>query len=320
MVCALILRKTKEYKLYISTYQDTLIYNMNSKAITSLLQSGKPIKSLEFFPPKTEEDTRRLFLAASRLKEFGPDFVSVTYGAGGSTRKLTQGITARLQNELGWLMMPHLTCVGSTKDELKDIVQSFYDEGFRNIMTLRGDPPKGEDKFVPTKDGFRHASDLVAFIKKYFPDICLGVAGYPEKHPEAHSLDEDLKHLKFKVDQGGDFITTQLFYDNQRYFDFVKKLKDLEIEKPVLPGILPVLNVAQVKRFGITLPEPLYQRLKETGEDKLAQREIGVAWAVEQIAELLDNGAPGFHLYIMNMSKSALGILEGLKAYGYFRE
>ncbi len=320
MVCALILRKTKEYKLYISTYQDTLIYNMNSKAITSLLQSGKPIKSLEFFPPKTEEDTRRLFLAASRLKEFGPDFVSVTYGAGGSTRKLTQGITARLQNELGWLMMPHLTCVGSTKDELKDIVQSFYDEGFRNIMTLRGDPPKGEDKFVPTKDGFRHASDLVAFIKKYFPDICLGVAGYPEKHPEAHSLDEDLKHLKFKVDQGGDFITTQLFYDNQRYFDFVKKLKDLEIEKPVLPGILPVLNVTQVKRFGITLPEPLYQRLKETGEDKLAQREIGVAWAVEQIAELLDNGAPGFHLYIMNMSKSALGILEGLKAYGYFRE
>ena len=293
---------------------------MNSKAITSLLQSGKPIKSLEFSPPKTEEDTRRLFLAASRLKEFGPDFVSVTYGAGGSTRKLTQGITARLQNELGWLMMPHLTCVGSTKDELKDIVQSFYDEGFRNIMTLRGDPPKGEDKFVPTKDGFRHASDLVAFIKKYFPDICLGVAGYPEKHPEAHSLDEDLKHLKFKVDQGGDFITTQLFYDNQRYFDFVKKLKDIEIEKPVLPGILPVLNVAQVKRFGITLPEPLYQRLKETGEDKLAQREIGVAWAVEQIAELLDNGAPGFHLYIMNMSKSALGILEGLKAKGYFRE
>jgi len=320
MVFALILQKTEEYELYISTYQDTLIHNMNSQAISSLLQSGKPIKSLEFFPPKTEEDTRRLFLAASRLKEFGPDFVSVTYGAGGSTRKLTQGITARLQNELSWLMMPHLTCVGSTKEELKDIIQSFYDEGFRNIMTLRGDPPKGEDKFVATKDGFRYASDLVAFIKTNFPDICMGVAGYPEKHPEAPSLDEDLKHLKFKIDQGADFITTQLFYDNQRYFEFVKKLKDLGIEKPVLPGILPVLNVDQVKRFSITLPEPLYQRLKKTGEDKETQREIGVDWAVEQISELLDNGAPGFHLYVMNMSKSALSILEGLKARGYFQE
>jgi len=320
MESALILPKTEEYELYISTHHDTLIHNMNSKTISSLLQSGKPIKSLEFFPPKTEEDTRRLFLAASRLKEFDPDFVSVTYGAGGSTRELTQGITARLQNELGWLMMPHLTCVGTTKEELKEIIQSFYDEGFRNIMTLRGDPPKGEDTFVATTNGFRYASDLVAFIKENFPEICMGVAGYPEKHPEALSQNEDLKHLKYKVDQGGDFITTQLFYDNQVYFDFVKNLKQMGIEQPVLPGILPVLNVEQVKRFGITLPEPLFQRLSDTGEDKEAQREVGVAWAVDQIAELLDNGAPGVHLYIMNMSKSALSILEGLKAKGYFKQ
>lgn len=291
---------------------------MNSQPITSLLQTGKPIKSLEFFPPKSEDDTRRLFLAASRLKEFAPDFVSVTYGAGGSTRQLTQGITARLQNELGWLMMPHLTCVGSTKDELKDIIQAFHDEGFRNIMTLRGDPPKGQDKFQATKDGFRYASDLVRFIKAQFPDICMGVAGYPEKHPEAPSLEEDMQHLKFKVDQGGDFITTQLFYDNQLYFEYVEKLRALGIDKPILPGILPVLNVAQVERFGITLPEALNKQLQAAGDDKVAQQRVGVEWAVDQIAELLDHGAPGVHLYIMNMSKSALGVLKGLRSKGHF--
>ena len=291
---------------------------MNSQPITSLLKTGRPIKSLEFFPPKSEDDTRRLFLAASRLKEFAPDFVSVTYGAGGSTRQLTQGITARLQNELGWLMMPHLTCVGSTKDELKDIIQAFHNEGFRNIMTLRGDPPNGQTKFVATKDGFRYASDLVGFIKSHFPDICMGVAGYPEKHPESPSLEEDIKHLKFKVDQGGDFITTQLFYDNQLYFEYVEKLRVLGIDKPVLPGILPVLNVAQVQRFGITLPEALNQKLQAAGDEKAAQQQVGVEWAVDQIAELLDHGAPGVHLYIMNMSKSALGILEGLRSKGHF--
>lgn len=291
---------------------------MNSEPITSLLKTGKPIKSLEFFPPKSEDDTRRLFLAASRLTEFAPDFVSVTYGAGGSTRQLTQGITARLQNELGWLMMPHLTCVGSTKDELKDIIQAFHDEGFRNIMTLRGDPPKGQDKFVATKDGFRYASDLVGFIKSHFPDICMGVAGYPEKHPESPSLEADIKHLQFKVDQGGDFITTQLFYDNQLYFEYVEKLRVLGIDKPVLPGILPVLNVAQVQRFGITLPEALNKKLQAAGDEKAAQQQVGVEWAVDQIAELLDHGAPGVHLYIMNMSKSALGILEGLRSKGHF--
>lgn len=293
---------------------------MNSQSISSLFEAGKPIKSLEFFPPKTEEDTRRLFLAASRLQAFEPDFVSVTYGAGGSTRHFTQEITARLQNELNWLMMPHLTCVGSSQEDLRETVQSFRDSGFRNIMTLRGDPPKGRTEFVAAKDGFRYASDLVAFIHDNFPDICMGVAGYPEKHPEAKSLDTDLSNLKFKVEQGAHFITTQLFYDNQLYFDFVKKIRAMGITQPVLPGILPVLNVDQVTRFGITLPEALFKKLKATGDNKATQRQIGVEWAIDQIAELLDHGAPGVHLYIMNMSKSALGILDGLQARGYFRD
>lgn len=291
---------------------------MKSQPISALLQSGKPIKSLEFFPPKDENASRRLFLAASRLQAFAPDFVSVTYGAGGSTRHFTQEITARLQIELGWLMMPHLTCVGSTRDELGEIIQGFHDEGFRNIMTLRGDPPKGSNKFVATQEGFRYASDLVGFIRENFPDICMGVAGYPEKHPEAPSMEEDLKNLKYKVDQGGDFITTQLFYDNQLYFDYVDRLRAMDITVPVLPGILPVLSIAQVQRFGTVLPEALTKQLEAAGEDKAAQREVGVDWATDQIADLIDRGATGVHLYIMNMSKSALGILERLQARGYF--
>jgi len=291
---------------------------MKNRSIASLFKAGQPIKSLEFFPPKTKKDNQRLFLAASRLKAFDPDFVSVTYGAGGTTRQYTQEITARLQNELGWLMMPHLTCVGSSQNELLETLRSFYAEGFRNIMTLRGDPPEGTTEFLATKDGFRHASDLVAFIKSNFPDICMGVAGYPEKHPEAPSMEQDLKNLKFKVDQGGDFITTQLFYDNRLYFDYVDKCRALGVTVPVLPGILPVLNVKQIRRFGISLPEKLERQLLEVTEDKVAQRQIGVDWAVDQIEELLDQGAPGVHLYIMNMSKSALDMLEQLQTRGYF--
>ena len=185
-------------------------------------------------------------------------------------------------------------------------------------MTLRGDPPKGASEFVVTQDGFRYASDLVGFIRENFPDICMGVAGYPEVHPEAPSMEKDLNNLKYKVDQGGDFITTQLFYDNQLYFDYVKRIRSMGISVPVLPGILPVLSIAQIQRFGTALPEALGKQLEAAGEDKAAQREIGVEWASQQIAELIDGGAPGVHLYIMNMSKSALGILERLQAKGYF--
>ncbi len=286
--------------------------------ISELLRQGRPLKSLEFFPPKTEKDKARLLLASRRLREFCPDFVSVTYGAGGSTRQFTQEITRQLQSEFGWLMMPHLTCVGSTRDELFSIVRAFHQAGFRNIMALRGDPPRGADKFVAVKDGFRYASDLVAFIKEHFPEFCLGVAGYPEKHPEAPSFNDDLAHLKFKVDRGGDFITTQLFYDNKAYFDFVERLRGMGVDQPVLPGILPILSIAQVKRFGITLPQKLFRQLKTAGKDKARQRQIGIDWATDQIADLLDGGAPGVHLFVLNQSKSALGILHNLQDRGYF--
>ncbi len=293
---------------------------MEVNHISDLFRQGRPLKSVEFFPPKTEQAKARLLLASRRLRQFSPDFVSVTYGAGGSTRRFTQEITQQLQSDFGWLMMPHLTCVGSTRDELHHTIGEFHRAGFRNIMTLRGDPPKGATQFVAVNNGFHYASDLVAFIKKRFPDMCLGVAGYPEKHPEAPSIEADLAHLKFKVDQGGDFITTQLFYDNKAYFEFVKRLREIGVDKPVIPGILPILNIDQVKRFGITLPQNLFDQLKAAGQDKAMQRQIGVDWATDQIADLLDGGAPGVHLFVMNMSKSALDILRNLKKRGYFQD
>jgi len=289
---------------------------MPSTPISSLFKTGKVIKSVEFFPPKTPEDRDRLFLAAGRLYNFDPDFVSVTYGAGGTTREFTKYITSRLQKELGWRMMPHLTCVGSTKDELAEIIDGYHDAGFRNIMTLRGDPPKGSDEFVAVKDGFRYASDLAAFIKQRHPDFCLGVAGYPEKHPEAPSMEEDLKHLKTKIQSGGDFITTQLFFDNELFFKYIDQLRSQGITAPVLPGILPILSLRQVKRFGVALPSALEQRMEAAGADKEAQRKAGAQWAAEQIIDLIQRGAPGFHLYVMNRSTSALEILETVRAAG----
>ncbi len=291
---------------------------MNNQSIAVLLASGTPIKSLEFFPPKTDKDGENLYRAARRLQAFEPDVVSVTYGAGGSTRSLTRTITAKLQNEFEWLMMPHLTCVGSNRDELHQIIQDYHDSGFRNIMALRGDPPKGQDDFIPVKDGFAHASDLIAYIVEHFPDICLGVAGYPEKHSQAESLEKDLQHLKFKVEQGGDFITTQLFYDNSHYYSFVEKLRSMGVKQPVLPGILPVMNIDQAKRFGASLPLELEKQLLASAGDLSAQREIGIQWAIKQSADLLTNGAPGIHIYCMNRSKSALAILDGLRRKGFY--
>jgi len=289
---------------------------MPSKPIASLFESGKPLKSVEFFPPKTPEDRDRLFLSAGRLYDFEPDFVSVTYGAGGTTRDFTKYITSRLQKELGWDMMPHLTCVGSTRDELGEIIDGYYEEGFRNIMTLRGDPPKGATEFVAAKDGFRYASDLAQFIKQRHPDFCLGVAGYPEKHPEAPSMEIDLKHLKHKVACGGDFITTQLFFDNSHYFTYLDAVRAQGITVPVVPGILPILSLKQIKRFGVALPAELERRMENAGGDREVQRRVGAQWAAEQIIELIQRGAPGFHLYVMNRSTSALEILETVREAG----
>ncbi len=256
--------------------------------------------------------------AATALQRITPDFVSVTYGAGGTTRERTAQAGAMLKDEFRFTVMPHLTCVGHSRVELNDVADRVHAAGFRNIMTLRGDPPKGDTTFVPAPDGLRYASELVALLKARRSDFCLGVAGYPEKHPEAASLESDLDNLKRKIDAGGAFVTTQLFFDNAAYYRYVEKCRARGIETPILPGLMPVLSLKQVQRFttmcGATLPEQLIKRLDAAGDSPEIAETIGIDWALTQIRDLLANGAPGYHLYIMNRAKSALALAAGLAA------
>lgn len=287
------------------------------RPITELLSSGRPLLSVEFFPPKNEEGGAQLLRTAEALRPYRPDFVSITYGAGGTTRERTLKYAKILREEFGWLVMPHLTCVGSTRGELLDIVAGYHADGIRNIMALRGDPPKGEDKFVPSPDGLRHASDLVAMIREKFPDICLGAAAYPEKHPDAASMEDDLDHLETKVRAGASFLTTQLFFDNEHYFNFLARCRERGIGLPVLPGLLPALSLAQVQRFGpmcgSSLPRALVEQLRVVDDDPRAAEAVGVTWAYHQIRELLRHGAPGIHLYILNRSTAAITLARSLE-------
>jgi methylenetetrahydrofolate reductase (NADPH) len=283
-------------------------------SISEFFNREKSIFSLEFFPPKNEAGGERMLKTAAILQPYNPDFVSITYGAGGGTRQTTMQYARILQNDFGFEVMPHLTCVGHTKDELLDILEDFSKEGFCNIMALRGDPPKGENHFRPVEGGLSYATELVSLINEYFPHIGIGVGGYPEKHPESPDKQLDLLHLKEKVDAGADFITTQLFFENQAYFQFVKDCKAAQIEIPILPGLLPVLSIGQIERFcqmcEASLPSLLEERLKKSSKED--QPRVGSNWAKEQVEELLNGGAPGFHLYALNQSAASVNILEGL--------
>jgi methylenetetrahydrofolate reductase (NADPH) len=288
------------------------------RCISDLLAQKRPVRSLEFFPPKDDAGVEALRGAAAALKRMNPDFVSVTYGAGGTTRDRTAQVSALLREEFGFTVMPHLTCVGHSRDELSAIADRIHAGGFRNIMTLRGDPPKGASEFQVAADGLRNANELVTLLKSRHDDFCLGVAGYPEKHPEAASLDTDLSYLKRKVDAGAAFVTTQLFFDNALYYRFVEKCHANGITVPIVPGIMPVLSLKQIQRFtsmcGATLPKQLIARLEVAAENTDVVETIGIDWALTQIRGLLANGAPGYHLYILNRAKGALALTAGLAA------
>ncbi len=288
------------------------------RPISELFAGRKLVRSLEFFPPKDEAQMALLHDSAAALKRIAPDFVSITYGAGGTTRERTARAAALLKKDFGFTVMPHLTCVGHTRAELGEIADRFHADGFRNIMTLRGDAPKGDPTFTPAPDGLRYASELVALLKGRHPEICLGVAGYPEKHPQARSPEADLDNLKRKVDAGADFITTQLFFDNSLYYRFVEQCRARDINVPIIPGIMPVLSLKQIKRFtemcGAHLPPKLITRLEAAAENPDVVEFIGLDWALTQIRGLLANGAPGYHLYIMNRARSALSLAAGLAA------
>lgn len=281
-----------------------------------------PLLSVEFFPPKSEQAANQLLNTAQALTKFSPDFASITYGAGGSTRDRTLKYANKLSSDLSYAVMPHLTCVGHSRNELIEIINEFRDSGINRIMALRGDPPKGETDFKPHPDGLSYAGELVALIRKCHPECIIGVAGYPEKHPEAESLDTDLSNLKHKVDQGADFITTQLFFDNTAYYDFVTKCQAIGIQVPILPGLMSATSRQQAKRFcemcGTAFPEELDQKLANAEDDSTASETIGIEWTLKQAEELLKYGVPGLHLYILNKSGPATTLIEGLQAKGYY--
>lgn len=286
-------------------------------------KTSKPIFSVEFFPPKSDDAATQLLKTANRLRTCQPDFVSITYGAGGSTRDRTLKYARTLQNEFGFDIMPHLTCVGHSRDELQTIINEFKNSGFNRIMALRGDPPKGESNFIPHPEGLGYANALVQLVRQTHPECAIAVAGYPEKHPEAISPEVDLLNLKRKVDAGADFITTQLFFDNSVYFKFVDDCRKIGIEVPILPGLLSINSRQQAKRFckmcEASFPAELDQMLLQAEDDPEAVQAAGHKWLLRQAAELLQNGAPGIHLYILNQADTALALHEKLQAQGYFR-
>lgn len=283
----------------------------DARIIDLLKNSTRPLLSYEFFPPRDDAGLERLLQAAKRLLETRPDFVTCTWGAGGSTRALTLDICTRLRDMGFGPVMPHLTCVGASRDELNETADEIYDLGFRNIMTLRGDPPKGESSFKPHPDGLRYASELVALLKERHSDFCCGVAGYPEQHPEAPSLDEDIQHLKEKIDAGGDFITTQLFFDNRPFLRFVTRCREVGIHVPVVAGLLPAMSLKQVRRFtnlcGSSFPLGLSRRMELVGGEGPEAELEGIYWARDQIEKLVEQErCAGIHLYVLNRSKAAV--------------
>ncbi|MBP9944099.1 MAG: methylenetetrahydrofolate reductase [NAD(P)H] [Desulfomicrobium sp.] len=282
--------------------------------IAQLLQRQEPFLSLEFFPPKDRAQWPGFFDVVRQLKELAPLFCSVTYGAGGGTQHNTLEIVTRMKQEYGLEPLAHLTCVGADRARLGSFLSALADGGVENVLALRGDPPRGETSFTPDSEEFQHGSDLVSYIRGEFPDLCIGVAGYPEKHPEAPSMEDDLERLRHKVACGADFVITQLFFDNDRYFEFVDRARAEGIGVPIIPGVLPVQNLAALKRMlsfcGASVPEGYMRDLEHVQQayGESGVRGLGLGYAKNQIRNLLDRGAPGVHLYTLNKADTCLEI------------
>jgi methylenetetrahydrofolate reductase (NADPH) len=286
-----------------------------------------PCFSFEFFPPKTDAGVEALFQTLQELKELEPSFVSVTYGAGGSTRRLTTDIVSRIRREVGIEAMAHLTCVGHDRDELAQILDQLRAAGVENVLALRGDPPRDAKSgellpFSPVPGGFRYSGEMVRFIRDGRNEgrwpFCIGGACYPEGHIECPSRDEDLQHLLDKVSSGAEFLITQLFFDNAFYFDFVERARRARIRVPIVPGIMPITNFEQIERFtrlcGATIPMRLRLQLERYRDDPDAVLQLGVAHATVQCLELLERGAPGIHFYTLNRSRATRMILLALRS------
>jgi methylenetetrahydrofolate reductase (NADPH) len=285
--------------------------------IDELLAGRRPVFSFEFFPPKTPEGVERLFETVEALRPLAPDYVSITYGAGGATRDGTTELASRIRREYGIETMAHLSCVGETCDGLAELLDRFAAAGVENVLALRGDPPRGEAAFERPAGGLSSAAELTGFIRERH-DFAIGGACFPEVHPEAADLEADLAYLKTKVHAGASFLVTQLFFDNQVYWDFVAAARERGIEVPIIPGVIPIASYAQVVRIcalcDATIPPQLESAMEALGGDEEAEALLGVAYAARQCDELLAGGAPGIHFYALNRAPGVRAVLSALRA------
>ncbi len=285
--------------------------------ICNRLGTDGPLFSFEFFPPKTPQGEESLFRTIDHLRELNPAFVSVTYGAGGSTQDKTVELVSRIKHEIGIESMAHLTCVGADREEIRSVLERLHRHGIENVLALRGDPPRDQPHFQRTEGGFGYAAELVRFIRDCGFDFCLGGACYPEGHIECPDRDQDLQHLCEKVGAGLEFLITQLFFDNASYFTFVDRARDAGIDIPIIAGIMPITNLSQIERFtamcGATIPTQLRAELEKVRHDEAAVRRIGIAHATTQCRELLEHGVPGIHFYTLNQSPATRAIVEQLR-------
>jgi methylenetetrahydrofolate reductase (NADPH) len=289
--------------------------NDNMK-IKDILARTKITFSFEFFPPKTDPGWEKLFFTIKDLMPLAPSWVSVTYGAGGSTREHTHDLVLRIQKETDLRVVSHLTCVGSTKDEVKKILKKYYQSGVNNILALRGDKPKENNLMIRMKGEFQYACELVNFIKKHFPDMCIGVAGFPEGHPESINRLKEIEYLKEKVDAGADYIITQLFFDNKDFYDFCERCELAGINVPIIAGIMVITSMRSMHRIcelaaRTKIPAPLLKAIYRTDSDEYVEK-VGIHWAAEQVRDLIDHQVKGIHFFTLNTSKASLQIYQSL--------
>ncbi|HEV3156957.1 MAG TPA: methylenetetrahydrofolate reductase [NAD(P)H] [Candidatus Baltobacteraceae bacterium] len=287
--------------------------------ISELLAGGSSSFSFEFFPPKNEDGWKALFATLEHLRVLKPTFVSVTYGAGGSTRTRTIDLAKQIKRELGMEVLAHITCVGSTRDDLRRIFDQLAEAGIENVLALRGDAPRGSSSFEIPKDGFAYANELIAFLSAEY-DFCIGAAAYPETHIEAPDAATDLANLARKVTAGASFLITQVLFENEAYAAFVRRARAVGIGVPIIPGIMPITNFEQVSRFtamcGASIPRGLLAELEARAGDTAAVLDLGVAFAALQCAELLERGAPGLHFYTLNRSPATRAVVSALRVTG----
>jgi len=284
--------------------------------IADILKKEGTHFSFEFFPPKSEEMSRALFETINQLTSLNPSFVSVTYGAGGSNNHLTENLVVRIKQETPLNIVAHLTSIGASKDEVKRQLQRYADAGVENVLALRGDPPKGVASFTLAADGFKYAAEMVAFVKQHFPQLGVGVAGFPEGHPETPNRMQEIEHLKAKIDAGADYICTQLFFDNRDFYDFCERCEIAGIKVPIIAGIMPISSISGMKRMsglalGARVPARLLRAVLRAENDDAVER-IGTHWATQQVFDLYDHGVKGVHFYTLNRSNATLKIYQAL--------